>query len=512
MFVVIPHPGDEASVLTFIERETGDRLVPVLLTQGEQAPVCNNQSLVGDFNHDGQFNVQDCKAKQVASFHSFWGTRGVVEPRRFVFDLGHGALTPETVLEAIEHARSRVGAPSRMVTALFSRADAHPDHAAATVAVGRWGRLYNRYVEAIGAATSEDKDGTQTLQSHTALLDCPTGTFQAPYGWLSGSECWDSNQLAPDREQHWRALRDTERLAGPSRVDTLVEISKYAYPHKASVVYLANTVNQVNVMTAGILSDGPLLITPNDHLPESVTKEIARLDPDQVIALGNASDLSNMLLSETSKPFVRLCGSDRIETSILISQRAFSGHAAHVYLADGWDTSRSLNYGALTDGPVLLVDPSNYPVVTDPYGDSYATLPQPVLDEISRLAPGKLIVLAEAAVIPDDVLQEVLVPWERKTASSVHQSILQLAQWAVEHGAPANEVLLFDADDWAVPVAAGFTRTLPLAAHAQASGPDALLLHPEVAAYIRALQPARVIAGGTVAEVTQQQLAEGAGL
>lgn len=77
------------------------------------------------------------------------------------------------------------------------------------------------------------------------------------------------------------------RLEGPSRIETAVAVSRHQFPDGATVVYLAREDVPADAVTAGSLTDGPVLLVPRcAGVPAAVTGEIVRLDPDRVFALG----------------------------------------------------------------------------------------------------------------------------------------------------------------------------------------------------------------------------------
>lgn len=83
----------------------------------------------------------------------------------------------------------------------------------------------------------------------------------------------------------------TERIAGNTRFDTAVEVSKLRFPDAAPVVYLASSHNFPDALVAGTLAaDGPLLLVPPEGaVPQVVLDEVARLQPSRVVAVGGAS-------------------------------------------------------------------------------------------------------------------------------------------------------------------------------------------------------------------------------
>lgn len=80
-----------------------------------------------------------------------------------------------------------------------------------------------------------------------------------------------------------------ERVQGPDRFATAVEISKAAFPDGAEVVYLAVGANFPDALTGAAQAarwGAPVLLTRSDALPASVAAEIERLDPHTIVILG----------------------------------------------------------------------------------------------------------------------------------------------------------------------------------------------------------------------------------
>ena len=109
----------------------------------------------------------------------------------------------------------------------------------------------------------------------------------------------DGASPAPD------VSRGTGRLAGDSRVDTAVAISRRQFPDGASTAYLARADVVVDAVAGGVLTDGPILLVPAcGALPDVVAEEIGRLDPEDVIALGGEAAICAEVLeaAATSAP------------------------------------------------------------------------------------------------------------------------------------------------------------------------------------------------------------------
>jgi len=92
---------------------------------------------------------------------------------------------------------------------------------------------------------------------------------------------------------------------------------------------------------------------------------------------------------------LRLAGADRVATAIEISRYAFPDGADEVYLAGLDATPDALAAGSLTGGPLLLVP-------------RCGSLPQPVIDEIARLAPDRVIALGGDRAVNPDVLRQAV--------------------------------------------------------------------------------------------------------
>ena len=93
--------------------------------------------------------------------------------------------------------------------------------------------------------------------------------------------------------------RSTGRLAGASRIETSVEISQAAFPDTADDVHIAVQSNFPDALSAGALTNGPVILVPScGSLPTSVFDEIRRLRATRVIALGGAAVVCDSILDQ----------------------------------------------------------------------------------------------------------------------------------------------------------------------------------------------------------------------
>lgn len=204
--------------------------------------------------------------------------------------------------------------------------------------------------------------------------------------------------------------RDTDRLGGPTRIGTSVEISEFQFdPGEAAHVYIARTDPYADSVVGGALTQGPILLVPpcDGAVPDIVLAEINRLDPEQVIALGGEVAVcpQHLATAAQGRTTDRLGGDTRIETAVQISRFAFPATAQFVFISrdgrvpeapppdnDNVFADAAVG-GTLTTGPILLV-----PTCGD--------LPPAVGAEISRVAPSAVVALGlEQAVCPEMLQQ-----------------------------------------------------------------------------------------------------------
>ncbi|WP_134772018.1 cell wall-binding repeat-containing protein [Ornithinimicrobium flavum] len=191
----------------------------------------------------------------------------------------------------------------------------------------------------------------------------------------------------------------TSRLSGADRYASAVAISQWTYadPSAAEVVYLARGDVFADALTAGTLSDGPVLLTRGgcQPVPSVVLAEVDRVDPDAVIAIGGTAAVCDEALADAAqgRPTGRLAGADRQETAALIAQRAFPDGAARVYLTRGAIGPDAVAAGSLRDGPTLLLS------------STATSVPAVTASAIDALDPSAVVALGGTAAVPEATLQ-----------------------------------------------------------------------------------------------------------
>ena len=189
------------------------------------------------------------------------------------------------------------------------------------------------------------------------------------------------------------------RLAGADRFETSAMVSAAAFAPGVPVAYVATGRNFPDALSASAAAGkqgGPVLLTAPDSLPSSVRAELARLKPGKIVVLGQAGAVSetvrSQLASLTSGSVSRLAGADRFETSAKVSAATFAPGVPVAYVSTGYNFPDALSASAAAaklGGPVLLTAPGS--------------LPGSVRAELTRLKPGKIVVLGQADAVSDAV-------------------------------------------------------------------------------------------------------------
>ncbi len=114
-----------------------------------------------------------------------------------------------------------------------------------------------------------------------------------------------------------------ERLAGPTRIETAVEISAATF-EAADTVVVARSDDPADALAGAPLAaslQAPLLLVPPEGVPGVVTDELDRLEAEKVVLLGGTAALPTVLEGQFGGRDVRrLSGADRIETAVEVAR------------------------------------------------------------------------------------------------------------------------------------------------------------------------------------------------
>lgn len=153
-----------------------------------------------------------------------------------------------------------------------------------------------------------------------------------------------------------------KRIAGPTRVETAIEVSKQvgatlqARGHKVGRVFLVDGNNFPDALAAGPIASaysGVLLLSNGAQVP-AATLAYAQSLSAPVTAIGAAARSTSIPTAE------KVIGSDRYQTSFLLTEKYMDG-APYVVLANGAGFADALSAGAYAAqlGGTLVLTPSS---------------------------------------------------------------------------------------------------------------------------------------------------------
>lgn len=166
---------------------------------------------------------------------------------------------------------------------------------------------------------------------------------------------------------------EVERLSGEDRFAVAVRASQEAFPDGADVVYLASGTAFPDALTGSGAAGhrhGPLLLVRRDSVTESVTAELARLAPKEIVLLGGAASISAELeasLRSFPATISRVAGADRYEVAAELKRLTFGNLNDIIYIASGEVFPDALSASAAAGDwgvPVLLTAKGAVPEAT----------------------------------------------------------------------------------------------------------------------------------------------------
>ena len=208
---------------------------------------------------------------------------------------------------------------------------------------------------------------------------------------------FDGNQLSGDFNLNFTTGQEFERLAGDTRYETSVAISKSLDSHSGYVV-MATGENFPDALCSAPLAakyEAPILLTNRDSIPAAVENEIDRLKTKEVFLVGGTGVITdNVKGTLEAKGIIvkRICGIDRYETSLEVAKFIDSpSKEAFVVTGSNYPDALSIaSYAACNQIPILLTDKNS--------------LTDNIKSYISTKGINKTYVIGGTGVISDDVL------------------------------------------------------------------------------------------------------------
>ncbi|MBB1511507.1 cell wall-binding repeat-containing protein [Tessaracoccus sp. MC1627] len=189
-----------------------------------------------------------------------------------------------------------------------------------------------------------------------------------------------------------------QRIGGSDRFAVSANLSRWLPGGDGHRVVVASGEVFPDALTVGPLAardQSRLLLTRAASLPESVTAELQRRPPQEILIVGGTSSVSPAVESalSTIAPVTRIGGADRYEVAAGI---AAGTTATHVVIASG-----ELFSDALSAGP--LAAKLGAPLLLTRQGD----LPASTAEALRSLAPQTVTVLGGSDTISDAVLEAI---------------------------------------------------------------------------------------------------------
>lgn len=300
----------------------------------------------------------------------------------------------------------------------------------------------------------------------------------------------------------WNVIRgrlagSVTRLAGADRYGTAAAISAASYPPGVPAVYVATGADYPDALAAGpaaTRAGGPVLLVTGNGVPAATVQELQRLRPARIVVLGGPAVVSDGVLAAL-QPYAgaggvnRLAGADRYATAAAVSAATFPTGVPVAYVSTGTAFPDALTGGVAAGregGPLLLVQPNRLPDVT--------------AGELSRLQPGRVVVLGGTGAVSDGVLAALQPYASSGTVTRLAGSDRYETALAISRATTPGQVST-------VYVATGRAFADGLAGSppgARAGVPLLIVnpagLSPSVAAELRRLNPNRIVVlGGTAA-------------
>ncbi|WP_175494156.1 cell wall-binding repeat-containing protein [Herbiconiux ginsengi] len=195
--------------------------------------------------------------------------------------------------------------------------------------------------------------------------------------------------------------KNLTRIAGPDRFVVSAGVSAAVFTRDVPVAYVASGTafpDALSGSAAAGRAGGPMLLTTKDSVPDAVMTELSRLHPGKIVVLGGSSAVSDDVVRALAAiaPVTRTAGADRFVVSATISAEGFPAGASTVYVASGaqFPDALSGSAAAIADkGTVLLTTRDE--------------IPAPIVTELQRLKPTRIIVLGGVNSVSDAVLTKL---------------------------------------------------------------------------------------------------------
>lgn len=215
--------------------------------------------------------------------------------------------------------------------------------------------------------------------------------------------------IGPEFETKLNSLgfRNVVRIAGFDRFDTSYKLAGALNDLKVSTVVITSGKDYPDALSISSLAANkgwPILLSPDDTLPQEIINFLAEKKPSQVYIAGGEGVISDNIKLQIGNlipqaDVERLTGQNRFDTNANIAE-TFAPNPSVVYLTTGYDFADAIAGSALAaknGDPIIMVDPS------------VPTLPKPVASYFAKLSANnsypKLVTFGGSGVISDEIVK-----------------------------------------------------------------------------------------------------------
>ncbi|MCS5720999.1 cell wall-binding repeat-containing protein [Herbiconiux sp. CPCC 203407] len=199
-----------------------------------------------------------------------------------------------------------------------------------------------------------------------------------------------------------QAFPSVERYGGADRYTVSALVSEKTFATGVDVAYIASGVGFADALSASAaagIQNAPVLLVPSSGIPDAVAAELIRLAPSRIVVAGGPASIDDETLHDLRNYSLivdRLDGANRYEVSALLSSDVFRPGRSVVYVASGAVFPDALSGSAAAGSllaPVLLTAKDAIPAV--------------VLAELSRLQPGKIVLMGGESTVSPEVARQL---------------------------------------------------------------------------------------------------------
>lgn len=201
-------------------------------------------------------------------------------------------------------------------------------------------------------------------------------------------------------------FKNLVRISGNDRYETSYQLASSITVSSESTVVISSGESYPDALSVASFAANkgwPILLTPQNDLPQVMKDYLCEKKPTKVYITGGAGVISDNVKSEVigllpQANVERLAGQDRFDTNAIIAQ-TFKTNPSTIYLATGYGFADALAGSALAANngdPIIFIDPS------------ISTLPNSIADYFRKLHASNLspniIVFGGTGVVTDEVL------------------------------------------------------------------------------------------------------------